>query len=124
MPINRVLLVGNLGKDPELRHTQGGLAVVDFSIAVNSYRGSGTDRTERVDWFDIQAWKELAENVCEFVSKGDPVAIDGRLRREQWEKDGEKRSRIVVVADNVQFLRRGEGGGGQTPLPADEDAPY
>ena len=110
--INRVLLVGNLGRDPELKHTQGGTAVVEFSIAVNSREKVDGEWADRTDWFDIRAWDSLAENCAEYLHKGSKVAVDGRLRVDRWEKEGQKRSAVRIVAQAVQFLDpRSEDGG-------------
>lgn len=103
--INMAVLVGNLGRDPELKHTQGGTAVCEFSIAVNSReKDSEGEWHDRADWFDIRTWNELAENCAQYLSKGSKVAVDGRLRVDKWEKDGQKRSKVVIVARSVQFL--------------------
>jgi single-strand DNA-binding protein len=116
---NRVVLAGNLTRDPELRFTNDGIPVCSFGLAVNRVRS----RSEEVDFFDISAWRELGETVANYKKKGDPILLEGRLQYRTWEaQDGSKRSKVDVVADNVQFLgSRGEpedgaasgGGGGQ-----------
>src|SRR5918997_2017461 len=110
---NRVVLGGNLTRDPELRATQAGVPVCSFGIAVNRVRS----RNEEVDFFDISAWRELGETIATYKKKGDPILIEGRLQYRTWEaQDGSKRSKVDVVADNVQFLGRGgEGGEGGAP---------
>jgi single-strand DNA-binding protein len=101
---NRVVLGGNLTRDPELRFTQAGVPVCSFGIAVNRVRS----RNEEVDFFDISAWRELGETIATYKKKGDPILIEGRLQYRTWEaQDGSKRSKVDVVADNVQFLGRG-----------------
>src|ERR671917_2066206 len=115
---NRVVLAGNLTRDPELRFTNDGIPVCSFGLAVNRVRS----RSEEVDFFDISAWRELGETVANYKKKGDPILLEGRLQYRTWEaQDGSKRSKVDVVADNVQFLgARGDsddsassGGGGQ-----------
>jgi len=116
--INRVVLVGNLTRDPELRHTPSGMAVCSLRIAVNTRRkdNSTGQWTEKPNYFDIKVWGAQGENCAQYLSKGRPVAVDGRLEWSEWEsQDGGKRSKVEVVADTVQFLGSrgdGEGGGG------------
>ena len=115
---NRVVLAGNLTRDPELRFTNDGIPVCSFGLAVNRVRS----RSEEVDFFDISAWRELGETIANYKKKGDPILVEGRLQYRTWEaQDGSKRSKVDVVADNVQFLGRpgdsddgaSSGGGGQ-----------
>jgi single-strand DNA-binding protein len=109
---NRVILAGNLTRDPELRFTGSGIPVCDFGMAVNRVRS----KNEEVDFFNITAWRELGETIANYKKKGDPILVEGRLQYRTWEaQDGSKRSAVDVVADNVQFLGGrgdGEGGGG------------
>jgi single-strand DNA-binding protein len=111
---NRVVLAGNLTRDPELRFTNNGIPVCEFGLAVNRVRS----KNEEVDFFDITAWRELGETIANYKKKGDPILIEGRLQYRTWEtQDGSKRSKVDVVADNVQFLGRGgEGGEGGAPI--------
>ena len=100
---NRVILAGNLTRDPELRFTNDGIPVCSFGLAVNRVRS----RSEEVDFFDISAWRELGETIANYKKKGDPILVEGRLQYRTWEaQDGSKRSKVDVVADNVQFLGR------------------
>jgi single-strand DNA-binding protein len=100
---NRVVLAGNLTRDPELRFTNDGIPVCSFGLAVNRVRS----RSEEVDFFDISAWRELGETVANYKKKGDPILLEGRLQYRTWEaQDGSRRSKVDVVADNVQFLGR------------------
>ena len=102
---NRVILAGNLTRDPELRFTNSGIPVCEFGIAVNERRGKGADATERANFFDITAWRDLGETIANYKKKGDPILVEGRLQFRSWEaQDGSKRSKVDVVADNVQFL--------------------
>ena len=114
--INRVVLTGNLTRDPELRSLPSGMAVCSLRIAVNTRRkGSGGDWEDKANFFDVTVWGAQGENCARYLSKGRPVAIDGRLEWREWEgQNGEKRQSIDVVADSVQFLSspRDEGGGG------------
>jgi single-strand DNA-binding protein len=97
---NRVVLAGNLTRDPELRFTNDGIPVCSFGLAVNRVRS----RSEEVDFFD---WRELGETIANYKKKGDPILLEGRLQYRTWEaQDGSKRSKVDVVADNVQFLGR------------------
>lgn len=107
---NRVILAGNLTRDPELRYTPSGTAVTDLSLAINNVRGRGTDRKEDTIFVDVTVWDRQAENCCEYLAKGRPVLVEGRLRQDTWEdrETGKKRSRLVVVAQNVQFLGKSE----------------
>ena len=105
---NRVVLAGNLTRDPELRFTSNGIPVCEFGLAVNRVRS----KSEEVDFFDITAWRELGETIANYKKKGDPILVEGKLQYRTWEaQDGSRRSKVDVVADNVQFLGRGEGGG-------------
>ncbi len=109
---NRVILAGNLTRDPELRFTNDGIPVCGFGLAVNRVRS----KSEEVDFFDVSAWRELGETIANYKKKGDPILVEGRLQFRSWEaQDGSKRNKVDVVADNVQFLggrSDGEGGGG------------
>ena len=114
---NRVILAGNLTRDPELRFTNDGVPVCSFGLAVNRVRS----RNEEVDFFDISAWRELGETIANYKKKGDPILVEGRLQYRTWEaQDGSKRSKVDVVADNVQFLggRADADGGGGAPAGA------
>ncbi len=130
---NRVILAGNLTRDPETRFLPSGTAVTEFSIAVNSrYKSKTTNEfKEEVSYFDVVVFGKTGENCAEYLSKGRPVLVEGRLRQRSWEKDGQKRSKIEVLADNVQFLgsSRGpaaEGGGASAPSQEtpDDDIPF
>lgn len=111
---NQVILMGNLTRDPELRQTPNGQSVCGFSLALNrSYKGSNGEWQEATDYIDIVAWGPLGERVAQYVTKGRPVLVNGRLQSRSWEQDGQKRSKVEVVAQDVTFLgSRGEGGGG------------
>ncbi|AKJ64433.1 single-stranded DNA-binding protein [Kiritimatiella glycovorans] len=106
--MNRVFLAGNLTRDPEVRYTPSGTAVSDLGLAVNEqYRTRSGETEERTVFVDITVWGRQAETSGEYLSKGSPVLIEGRLQLDQWEnRQGEKRSKLKVRADRVQFLGR------------------
>lgn len=109
---NQVILMGNLTRDPELRQTPNGQNVCSFSLALNrSYKGSDGNWTEATDYIDIVAWGPLGERVSQYLTKGRPCLVNGRIQSRSWEQDGQKRSKVEVVAQDVTFL--GGGGGGE-----------
>lgn len=109
---NQVVLMGNLTRDPDLRQIPSGQSVCSFSLALNrSFKGSDGNWQEATDYVDVVAWGPLGERVAQYVTKGRPVLVSGRLQSRQWEQDGQKRSKLEVVASDVTFLGgRGEGG--------------
>ena len=113
---NKVLLMGNLTRDPELRYVPSGTAVATFTVAVNRvYTSQAGEKKEEVSFIRIVVWGRRAEVCGEYLSKGSPVFVEGRLQSRSWEaQDGQKRSTIEVIADNVQFLR-GTGAGAKAP---------
>lgn len=132
MSINRCVISGNLGADPELRSTASGTAILSMRVAVNERRkdqsGEWTDYT---NWVDAVMFGARAESVSRFLQKGSKVAVEGRLRYSSWERDGQKRSKLEVVVDEIEFMSR-EGGGhrqqaAQPAAPVDayqEDIPF
>jgi single-strand DNA-binding protein len=106
--VNRVFLLGNLTRDPELRQTASGMSVTDLGLAVSEkYRNKAGEDVETVCFADIVVWGRQAETCSQYLEKGAPVMIEGRLQLDRWETDaGEKRSRLRVKADRVQFLGR------------------
>jgi single-strand DNA-binding protein len=112
--INRVVLVGNLTRDPELRHTPSGNPVCKLRIAVNTrQKDSATGQWgDKPNYFDVTVWGNQAESCAQYLSKGRPVGIDGRLDWREWDaQDGSKRQAVEIIADTVQFLgSRGDGG--------------
>ena len=133
---NKVILVGNLTRDPEKRFTGSGVAVTNFSLAVNrKYKQGDQDREETL-FIDIVTWARQAEICAEYLSKGRPVLVEGRLVQRKWETDdGQRRSKIEVTAETVQFLGSREGGGGggrpsggggsdEDYTPTDDDIPF
>jgi single-strand DNA-binding protein len=113
--INRVVLTGNLTRDPELRSTQSGMSVCSLRIASNTRRKNQStgEWEDKPNFFDVTVWGAQGENCARFLSKGRPVALDGRLEWREWEsQDGQKRQSVEIVADAVQFLGGREDGGG------------
>ena len=102
---NKVILMGNLTRDPKLRHLKSGLALCEMGVAINdSYKDKDGNTKEVTTFVDVVAWARQAETCAEYLRKGSPVHIDGRLQFDEWEKDGEKRSKLIMRADRVQFL--------------------
>lgn len=118
---NKVLLMGNLTRDPEIKYTPKGMAVADLGLAVNrEYTTDGGEKREEVTFVDVTVWGRQAETASEYLKKGRPVFVEGRLQLDSWDdkQTGQKRSRLRVVAERIQFLgtgggSRGEGGGEQ-----------
>jgi single-strand DNA-binding protein len=112
---NQVILMGNLTRDPELRQTPNGQNVCSFSLALNrAYKGADGQWQEATDYVDIVAWGPLGERVAQYLNKGSQCLVNGRLQSRSWEQDGQKRSKVEVVAQDVTFLggRGGQGDGG------------
>jgi len=131
--LNKVMLIGNLTRDPELRQTPKGTAVAQFGLAVNrNFRGEDGQSREETTFVDLEAWGKQAEVISKYLSKGRPVFIEGRLKLDQWEdkNGGGKRSKMRVVVENFQFLgsKQSEDGGGPgepagPPRRSEEHAP-
>ena len=118
---NQVVLMGNLTRDPDLRNTPSGQSVCNFGLALNrSYKGTDGEWKEMTDFIDIVAWGPLGERVAQYLTKGRPALVSGRLQSRSWEQDGQKRSKVEVVAQDVTFL--GSPGGGSAPSSDDEPA--
>jgi single-strand DNA-binding protein len=125
--INRVVLTGNLTRDPELRQTPSGMSVCSLRIACNTRRKDGSGNwVDKPNYFDVTVWGAQGENCAQYLAKGRPVALDGRLEWREWDdKEGNKRQAVDIIADSVQFLGSREGGenGGrftpQSDVPAD-----
>ena len=111
--VNKAILIGNLGRDPELRYTQNGQAVVNFTLATSeNWTDKSGQKVERTEWHRIVVWGKLGENCAQFLSKGRTVYVEGRIQTRDWEdKDGNKRQTTEINAQTVQFLGgpRGEG---------------
>ena len=124
--LNKVLLMGNLTRDPELRVTPKGTSVCQFSLAINrQFKMESGESREEVIFVDIESWGKQGETIAKYCTKGRPLYVEGRLKLDQWEDKNtkEKRSRMRVVLEQFQFLgdgRGGGGGGGGSPAPAGE----
>lgn len=124
--LNKVFLIGNLTRDPELRYVPSGTAVATFTIAVNRvYTTQSGEKKEQTTFAKVVVWGRRAEVCGEYLSKGSPLFVEGRLQSRNWEtQDGQKRSTIEVIADNIQFLRGGERQGPSSadtqPVPQEE----
>ncbi len=102
--LNHVMLIGRLTKDAELKYTQNGFAISNFSIAVNRRKKSGEQWVEEVSFFEINLFGKAAESLKQYLLKGKQIAVDGELRQDRWEQDGQSRSKVIIVANNVQLL--------------------
>ena len=113
--LNKMLVIGNVGRDPEMRYTPNGSAVTSFSLAVNRrYTPPNGEPQEETEWFDVTAWNRLAETCNNYVTRGMKVYVEGRLRSRSWVgQDGQTRFRNEIVANTVTFLNRPQGGGPQ-----------
>ncbi len=110
MSYNRVILVGRLGKDPEVRHLESGASVANFTVATNEYyKDKNGERQERTEWHNVEVWRGLAQVAEKYLGKGKQVCIEGRIRTESWEdkESGNTRYRTKVVADNMVMLGKG-----------------
>lgn len=121
---NQVILMGNLTRDPELRQTPNGQSVCSFSLALNrSYKGADGNWQEVTDYVDIVAWGPLGERVAQYLTKGRPCLVNGRLQSRSWEQDGQKRSKVEVNANDVTFLGGpGDNSSGSSGHSGDEAA--
>ena len=125
--MNKVILIGRLGNDPELKYTPNGTAQAQISLATSEkWKDSDGNQKEKTEWHRIVAWRRQAEFVGEWLKKGQLVSIEGKLQTRSWEQDGQKKYMTEIVADNITMLgSRAEGGGGGKTggPPKDEDAP-
>lgn len=130
MSINKVMISGNLTRDPELRRTQGGMAILSFSVAVNDRRKNQQtgEWEDYANFVDCTMFGNRAESLSNYLSKGTKVAIEGKLRLSQWEREGQKRSKLEVVVDELEFMSRGGQQRAEEPAGADdlydEDCPF
>lgn len=106
--VNHVTIIGRLTRDAELKYTAGGQAVCKFSIAVNRRKKSGDQWVDEASFFDVTAWGKTGEALNQYLTKGKQIAVEGELRQDRWEQDGQNRSKVEIMANNVQLL-----GGGQ-----------
>ena len=127
---NKVMLMGNLTRDPEIRYLPSGMPVANFSLAINdSYKKEG-QKVDSVSYFDVVTFSKLADNCNEYLGKGSPVLVEGSLKQKRWEaQDGTKRSKIEIIANNVVFLGASDGSGKKSSEPDyepvnDDDIPF
>jgi single-strand DNA-binding protein len=118
--LNKVMIIGNLGADPEMRYMADGTAMTSFRVAASrNYTGADGERKEETEWFAVTAWRKLAEQCSQYLQKGRKVYVEGRLHTRSWDTpEGEKRYRTEVVADRVLFIDRA----GAAPFPGDHEA--
>ena len=125
--VNTTIIAGHLTRDVQVRFLANERAVANFSLAINSrYKGSDGETKEEVTFVDVTVWGKLAELCGQYLAKGAPALCQGKLRTESWEdKEGHKRSKLIVVADSVQFLggKRADGAPRDEPLPSEQAAP-
>lgn len=112
--VNHVILIGRLTRDAELKYTSGGMAVCKFAIAVNKRRKQGEQWVDEANFFDIVLWGRSGESINQYLVKGKQVAVEGELHQNRWEQDGQSRSKIEIMANNVQLLGGQAGGQGGT----------
>ena len=125
--LNKIMIIGNVGSDPEMRYTPNGSAVTSFSIATNRrYTTSDGEQKEETEWFRVSAWNKLAEICNQYLSKGRQTYVEGRLHSATWEgPDGQTRFRNEITAFEIVFLGSAQGGGQETdfPVPAETGSP-
>ena len=126
---NKVMLMGNLPRDPELRFTANGSAVASFGLAVNRKFKHGDEWKDDVCFVDITVWGKQGENCAEYLSKGRPAFVEGYLKFSTWESEGQKKNKLEVVANTVQFLgsrsdSQGDSSTGQAPMSDEDDVPF
>lgn len=110
--LNRVTLIGRLTRDAELKYTNSGLAVCKLGLAVNYRKRSGDQWADEVSFFDVTIFGRQGESINQYLQKGKQIAVDGELRQDRWEQDGQPRSKVTIIANNVQLLGGAGGGGG------------
>ena len=120
--MNKAILIGNLTKDVDLRYTPSGAAIADFGMAINeSYKSKDGEKKDSNVFVWVTVWANTAENCAKFIGKGSKVLVEGRLKFDQWEKDGKKFSKLSVTGDNVQFLSRPSDSSQTVATPAEDD---
>ncbi|MFA6356031.1 MAG: single-stranded DNA-binding protein [Candidatus Omnitrophota bacterium] len=122
--LNKVFLIGNLTRDPELRYIPSGSAVTTFTVAVNRVYTQQGEKKEEVSYIKVVVWAKMAETCGEYLSKGSPVFVEGRIQSRSWETpQGEKRSAVEVIAERVQFLGKTKGSKQEPAAAADAETP-
>jgi len=110
--INHVVLVGRLTRDAELKYTAGGQAVCKFSVAVNRRKKNGDQWEDEANYFDVVLWGRQGESLNQYLTKGKSVGVEGELRQDRWQQEGQNRSKVEIVANNIQLLGGSQGSGG------------
>ena len=122
--LNKVMLIGHLSKDPELKYTPAGAAVASFSLATNeSYKDKAGNQQDRTEWHRLVVWNKQAEIAAEYLKKGAQIFVEGKLQTRSWEKDGQKHYMTEIVVLNFQMLGRKSDGAAEPTAPSDEQAP-
>lgn len=126
MSVNKVMVLGRLGKDPELKHTPSGQAVCNFSIATSEkYKKKDGSQEEKTEWHNIVVWGKLAEICNQYLKKGSQAFVEGKLSTRSWEKDGVKRYSTETIANNVQFIGgKNDSGDSSKPSPVESDSNF
>ena len=129
MPVNKVILIGNVGRDPEVRYLDNNTPVASFSLATTEvYKNKNGEKVKNTEWHNIVLWRGLAQVAEKYVKKGNMLYIEGKIRTRSWDdKDGNKRYTTEIVGDNMQMLSKKDDGGGentQSPTHLDEPAKY
>lgn len=122
--VNHVILIGRLTRDAELKYTSGGQPVCKFGLAINRRKKQGDQWVDEANFFDIVLWGRAGESLNQYLTKGKQVAVEGELRQDRWEQDGQARSKVEIQANNVQLLGGGQGdksGQGSTQIGSDEE---
>jgi single-strand DNA-binding protein len=121
--LNKVMLIGNVGTEPEMRYTANGSAVTNFRLACSrSFAGQDGERREETEWFTVVCWNKLAETVSQFLQKGRRAYVEGRLQTRSWEgQDGQKRYRTEVIANTVLFLDRAQAAPMDEAMPPEQE---
>lgn len=124
--VNKVILLGNLGRDPEIRNLESGAKLASFSLATNrTFKGQDGKRVDETEWHNVVMWGNLAELAEKFLSKGRQVYIEGRIRTRQWEdKEGQKRYTTEIVGENMTFISGGREQRDEPPPPSDSEVPH
>ena len=123
--VNHVILIGRLTRDAELKYTSGGQPVCKFGLAINRRKKQGDQYVDEANFFDIVLWGKAGESLSQYLTKGKQVAVEGELRQDRWEQDGQSRSKVEVMANNVQLLGSGQGdksGQGSTQSGQDKES--
>lgn len=124
--LNKVMLIGNLGKDPEIKYLDGNIARVGFSLATTeTYKDKAGNRTDQTEWHNIVMWRSVAENAEKLLKKGMQIYIEGRIHNRQWnDKEGQKRNITEIVADSFKILGKRESSSQQNPGGFDNDVNF